>query len=80
MGTDYGVLAQNSNVRISLSNINNQIIAIDSTYSSLVTSQNNTGNTNDVALQAEYNARIRKAGDQPLGTIQEVVENGGLIY
>jgi hypothetical protein len=80
MSADYGVLAQNSNVRISLSNINKQLIAIDSTYSSLVTSQNNTGNTNDVALQAEYYARIRKAGDQPSGTVQEVIENGGIIY
>ena len=80
MGSDYGVLAQNSMVRISLCKIDNQIIAIDSTYGSKITSQNNSGSNNNIALEAEHDGRITKAGTQPSGITQEVIENGGSIY
>lgn len=78
--SDYGIVVQNSIAQISVSNINNELIAINSTYSSLTTSTDNSGNGNNVGLKAEQNGKINKYGSQPTGTTAEATETGGTIY
>ncbi len=74
-----GLLSHNSIVRINNSNISDKYGAINSTFNSLIISLNNQGINNDIALWAEYNAKINKLGTQPTGVIQELEEEGGII-